>query len=219
MKTETKLIGLLLVIAALFVIVIGVAVMSYLVLYGQQKNIQQLTENRATSGSTPEPARRASLAQPIFTPTPTPIPTPEPATLHIQAAIIYNLGGAQALASQTFYLLDTNLEVILRRTGVQGSSSANPVGMWGMMQEFAPTSFEGEPPAAQVMAEIARHTRYRAKTDLQGRASFTNIKPGTYYVYGTAGTRGGFAIWNVTVNVPTGENSLVLDNTNAAIAL
>jgi hypothetical protein len=54
--------------------------------------------------------------------------------------------------------------------------------------------------------------------DFAGKAQFTDLKPGSYYLAGLSSTRKGFAIWNVPIEVKAGQNSVFLDQNNAATA-
>jgi hypothetical protein len=69
--------------------------------------------------------------------------------------------------------------------------------------------------AAAIQANVIATTM----TDFSGVGQFPPVPAGIYYVMGYTETRGGFALWNVSVGVMTGQSSVVLDQNNAAIAL
>jgi hypothetical protein len=79
-----------------------------------------------------------------------------------------------------------------------------------------PSQFPGVAERAQ--AAIKQHAVQTVSTDFSGKAQFTDIKPGNYYITGLSGTRGGFAVWNLPVEVKAGQNSVLLDQNNAATA-
>ncbi len=71
---------------------------------------------------------------------------------------------------------------------------------------------------ARATAAIKEHTKYSATTDLKGKATFANVRPDTYYIFGLTETRGGYAAWNFRITLKEGANSQILDTRNAAIA-
>lgn len=135
-------------------------------------------------------------------------------TLSIEAGIIYKMGGNQPVARTEFMLLDQSLETVLREGGVSE-------GRTGVLSTYAfavkyPEQFPGV--AARAAQAIKSHLVSSVSTDFAGKAQFTDLKPGSYYLAGLSSTRKGFAIWNVPVEVKAGQNSLFLDQNNAATA-
>lgn len=138
----------------------------------------------------------------------------QPTTLTIEAGIIYKMGGNQPVARADFKLLDQSLEIILRQAGL-------PEGRTGVLTEYSfaikyPSQYPGVAERAQ--QAIREHTVSSVSTDFSGKAKFTDLKPGNYFISGFTSTRRGFAIWNVPVEVKAGENSIFLDQNNAATA-
>lgn len=140
---------------------------------------------------------------------------PQPSTiLSIEAGIIYKMGGNQPVARTEFMLLDQSLEAVLREGGVSE-------GRTGVLSTYAftvkyPGQFPGVAAAAQ--RAIKAHLVSSVSTDFAGKAQFTDLKPGSYYLVGLSSTRKGFAIWNLAVEVKAGQNSVFLDQNNAATA-
>jgi hypothetical protein len=142
------------------------------------------------------------------------VAAPQTGNISIEVGIIYKMGGNQPVARTEFMLLDQSLENILAEAGV-------PQGQTGVLSSYAfarlyPNQFPGMAERAQ--AAIKQHTVQSVSTDFSGKAQFTDIKPGNYYIGGLASTRGGFAIWNLPVEVKAGQNSFLLDQNNAATA-
>src|SRR5439155_10501555 len=54
-------------------------------------------------------------------------------------------------------------------------------------------------------------------TDFQGKARFTNVPAGTYYLFGYSNVGSSGAVWNLKTDVKSGENAIILDNRNATI--
>ncbi len=154
-------------------------------------------------GAPPAAAPAAAAAQPQ-----------QSTTLSIEAGIIYKMGGNQPVARTEFMLLDQSLEAVLREGGVSE-------GRTGVLSTYAfavkyPEQFPGVAAAAQ--RAIKAHLVSSVSTDFAGKAQFTDLKPGSYYLAGLSSTRKGFAIWNVPIEVKAGQNSLFLDQNNAATA-
>ncbi|HKS28899.1 MAG TPA: hypothetical protein VJS44_13825 [Pyrinomonadaceae bacterium] len=59
------------------------------------------------------------------------------------------------------------------------------------------------------------HVIQERKLDEEGRATFTDLKPGDYWLMGRADSRGGVAFWNLFVRVERGETSVTLDAANS----
>src|SRR5204863_3972265 len=124
--------------------------------------------------------------------------------------------GVQPITSQTFYLLDSDAEEILK-SSVKNHHPGKFgfLSMFGFDAKLIPNSEEHK----KALAAIEQHTKYSATTDLHGKAHFTNVRAGAYYIFGFAETRGGYAVWNLNVSLKEGANSQILDAKNAAVAL
>lgn len=138
--------------------------------------------------------------------------------LSIQVGIVYKMGGSQAVARVPFFLLDKDLNVILSEAGLSPDRGMN------LLQTFAfATRFQSQSKYAQfyqtAMRAVQPHVVAQTVTGFDGVGQFPAVAAGVYYVMGYTQTRGGFALWNVSVGVPTGQSSFVLDQNNAAIAL
>jgi hypothetical protein len=128
----------------------------------------------------------------------------------MKAAIVYKMGGAQPIARETFYLLDNDLEKILKDAGLQTGDSTSLAFMYGIslmsrngyMKDFA----------EKAKAAVQPHIVKTVTTDFDGTAKFEGIGAGTYYIVGATQTRGGFAVWNLKVEA---GDSVVLDQNNA----
>lgn len=138
--------------------------------------------------------------------------------LVIQAGIVYKVGGSQAVARVPFYLLNKDLNAILSEAGLQ------PDRGMSLLDTFAfATRFQGQSKYTQfyqtAMRALQPHIVAQTVTGFDGVGQFPAVPAGVYYVMGYTQTRRGFALWNVSVGIPTGQSSFVLDQNNAAIAL
>lgn len=125
----------------------------------------------------------------------------------VKAAIVYKMGGAQAVARTTFYLSKEDLKSLAAKANISDISAL------GFQENF--NLQLGKPSKLKEMVESQAISN--ATTDFEGNAKFESVPSGTYYIIGLAQTRGGIAIWNVKVD--TNENTtIILDQNNAAYA-
>ena len=141
-------------------------------------------------------------------------PAQQATTLSLEAGIIYQMGGNQPDARTEFMLLDQSLDTVLREGGISE-------GRTGVLSTYAfavqyPSQFPGV--AERAAQAIKAHLVSSVSTDFAGKAQFTDLKPGSYYLVGLTSTRKGFAIWNLPVAVKAGQNSVFIDQNNAATA-
>lgn len=148
-------------------------------------------------------------------------PTPEEnATLNLEAGIIYKVDGVQSVARTDFHLLNEDLEKVLQQIKVKSknSKSSSTVIQCGENLMFRKYFEESEKNFKLCLSTIKSEAAYSVTTDFNGKAKFENVKPKSYYLVGITETKGGFAIWNLPVEVKNGENSVVLDQNNAEAA-
>lgn len=141
----------------------------------------------------------------------------------IKVAIIYNLGGAQAVAREDFYLLTKDAVQIWKENGLLnnekmriGGITLNDSQLFRL--EFLADRVNVSQKKPSKFAEaISPYIVKRVTTDFEGNATFESVPAGTYYIYAITETRGGYAVWSYKVS--TEENKTVLlDNKNAIYA-
>ena len=108
--------------------------------------------------------------------------------LDVEASIINNVGEAEPLAEQIFYILEKNPDGLLR-----GKDVASEI--W----------------YAKTMDALRNNALIFLVTNSRGKAETDKLKAGIYYICGISQEVG---VWNVEVELKPGKNSLVLDNTN-----
>lgn len=148
---------------------------------------------------------------------------PTTATLAIEAGIIYKMGGNQPVGRTEFRLLDTDLISLITASGYTPPSSS--VHLQDPKEELLlhwaiDSGYSSKSSALlQIDESILKHTVQTVTTDFNGKAEFTDIKPGQYFVFARAQTRTerGFAIWNVPVEIKPGRNSVTLDQNNTGV--
>ena len=149
--------------------------------------------------------------------TPTPVPTPTTGTLAIEAGIIYKMGGNQPVGRTEFGLLNASLAILISDSGYRSRfGQIDLISAWGIDRQYPNNSNAGV--LSRIDAAIKEHAVQTVTTDFNGRASFENLQPGSYFLFGIAQTRGGHAIWNLPIEIKAGQNSILLDQNNAASA-
>ena len=138
-------------------------------------------------------------------------------SLHIEAQIVYSMGGPQPVARQTFYLLNTDPATVQQRQSPNNSSPTNSnavsdqeamlyalsfMNFRSFMQQIEEANRTGIkldkfmiPMVANSREFLAPHIVQTVQTDFQGRATFENISTGEYWVMGITETRASFAFW------------------------
>jgi hypothetical protein len=165
-------------------------------------------------------AQRRRAAQPGRSKGTSSAPAKRTGSIAIQAGLVYTMGGAQPVARVQFYLLDEDLEEILRRVEVRPRIDAGDNISFVDRYSLATVYPMREQVYLEACAkEIQPHIRQSITTDFNGNGRFNAVPVGTYYLMGITKTRKGYAVWNLAVEVKPGENQIILDQNNAATAL
>ena len=155
-------------------------------------------------------------------------------TLSVEAAIIYKMGGVQPVARTKFYLLNRSAEEILKSANLK--PQPEELARYRKVAEKARIDFDqfgylqllgfalqfadrNTAYLSDVTLKINAHIVKSEMTDLQGKTQFEEIEPGKYYIFGTAETRNGAAIWDLPIEIKDEKQSVILDQNNAAAAL
>ena len=140
-------------------------------------------------------------------------------SIPIKVAIIYNLGGAQAVAREDFYLLTKDAVQIWKENGLLKNEKPTTFSDALVFRiEFLADRLnvsQGKP--SKFAEALTPYIVTTVTTDFEGNATFEAVPEGTYYIYAITETRGGNAVWSYKVS--TQENKTVLlDNKNAVYA-
>ncbi|MGB7922757.1 MAG: hypothetical protein WCF57_05875 [Pyrinomonadaceae bacterium] len=148
-------------------------------------------------------------------------------SLVMEAQVVRRSGAKQAVARETFYLLDID---IIRLAMIEGNErsplrdriySEHPnLGMVALVMDARRRSAYSLGAEVMPFVEDSRplwesHVVRSAQTDAGGRAVFKGLKPGDYWLMGRMETGAGAAFWNQPVSVGRGENQITLDQNNA----
>lgn len=137
---------------------------------------------------------------------------PTQRNIPIKVAIIYSVGGAQAVARENFYLLKKDALQIWKDAGIIKDEKK-----FGFEYQLARLNTK-EGNSSRFDEAIKPHIVNTTTTDFEGNAVFENVPEGEYYIYGVTGTRGGIAIWSYKVSTQE-IKTILLDNKNAIYAV
>ncbi|MDQ3816459.1 MAG: carboxypeptidase-like regulatory domain-containing protein [Acidobacteriota bacterium] len=129
--------------------------------------------------------------------------------ISIKAAIIYSVGGAQAVARENFYLLKKDAFQIWKEAGLVKAGK----NFW--LDFSIERIYETKEKPLPYNEAVKPYIVSTATTDFEGNATFENVPEGTYYIYAITETRGdGFAVWSYKVSTDE-TKTILLDNKNA----
>ena len=133
--------------------------------------------------------------------------SPDKGTVNIEAKVTNTDGKTTPVEDEKFYLLDKQLESILRDANIKpinGQTLVNTFGLSvldpGKYSEVNKKSLEA----------IEDHVKYDTLSDMSGKGQMKGVEPGSYYLFAIHKTANGFAVWSSPVNIKAGENKLVL---------
>ena len=125
---------------------------------------------------------------------------------------------ASPLAGHTFVLLKESFDAVLARGGFIVPAGTPPyVAMLNACTNHTPD-------CQKASAAIQSETVAGVRLDATGKATFTGVAPGTYFLMGsgwinpTSATDRQLLVWNVKISLRNGAASFVLDQTNATRA-
>lgn len=139
---------------------------------------------------------------------------PKEFNVPIKAAIIYNLGGAQAVAREDFSLLNKDAVEIWKEKGLVKDEK----DLWIQIAMDRLATMENKNRPYAYVEALKSNVIKTVTTDFEGNATFENIPPGDYYIFAITETRGGQAVWNYKITVNPEIKTVLLDNKNAYYA-
>jgi hypothetical protein len=147
-------------------------------------------------------------------------------SLSLESALVFRSGDVKPMARVAFYLMDENLATVLRKAGLKVSSrygnradtDQNLLFEFGSAEKF-PSLPDMASFRNSALEAMKPHIKANITTDFSGKATFTDIPPGDYYLVAVGITPRGFVVWNVPVSIKAGvASSITLDQNNAAFA-
>ncbi len=133
---------------------------------------------------------------------------PDRGTVSLEAKVLSKSGNPQPVRAEKFYLLDKDLESILREANIEDEAGQGLVNAFGLSVVYPERYSDFRKKA---LAAISKHSVYNTLTDSSGKASLKDVKPNSYHLFAITKTGNGFAIWNNSVTIQPGQNSLVLE--------
>ncbi len=136
----------------------------------------------------------------------------------IQAGIVYKMGGPQAVARVKFGLLDASMAQLLSDQGCHANDRNLSILDAVVFNEkygkglICPAGVD----AARLLETLKPHLISSVTTGFDGTAPFDLVPAGTYWIFGWANTRKGFAVWDVKIDLRPGRWTFILDQDNAA---
>ena len=150
-----------------------------------------------------------------------PIKTEQTSTLSFETGLVMKSGDVKPVARGTFYLLDNNLENILRSSGFQASGGSPILATFALkyvsrqlelLRGSSSTVFD------RAMESVKPHIVANTTTDFSGKGQFSSVAPGTYYLMHVSEIGRNVVLWNLKVDLKPGQNSVTLDQNNTAEA-
>jgi len=138
-------------------------------------------------------------------------------TLSVEAGLIFKSGDVKPVARVEFHLLDADLKDILSGANLKPEIRTN----LDLITTFAfALSYQDlyQDTFQKSITAIKPHVVSSTTTDFQGKARFPAVKGGNYYLYGFTKAGNSSVLWNLNVSIKGGQNSITLDNNNAAVA-
>lgn len=132
---------------------------------------------------------------------------PDKGSVSLEAKISTAAGGVQPVRSESFYLLDKDLDSILSDANIEDETGQGLVNAYALSVLY-PDKYPDT--RRKALAAINKHVVYKTLTDAGGRASMKDVKPDSYYFFGITKTKTGYAVWSQPVSVNVGQNTLSL---------
>jgi hypothetical protein len=128
-------------------------------------------------------------------------------TVVIDAKVSTRSGSSQPVRNTRFYLLDKDVESILRDADldpIEGQTLAASLAVATADQARYGQFYR------DAMQAIKDHIKYSGSTDSSGKAQLGSVEPDSYYLFGVVRTGEGFAMWSSPVSVIAGDNAVNL---------
>jgi hypothetical protein len=160
-------------------------------------------------------------------------------SLSIEAALVFKSGDVKPVARTEFFLLNKDFDAILQESNFASELPPNlkePTSKISRIQAFSMfvrTTKEAERTqddsaertkgldavelaVAKALTATRPHIVYTTTTDFQGKAQFTEVKAGEYYLFGYTKVGKTVVVWNLKTVVKSSQNSVTLDQNNAS---
>jgi hypothetical protein len=108
-------------------------------------------------------------------------------------------------------LLRDNLASIMARAGVRVPAGESPYKVLGN------ACGNHTPDCQKILTAVNADAASAARADVNGKAAMPPVPPGTYYLMISAQYNNQALVWDMPVQLKTGNNSLTLSQANASV--
>lgn len=140
-------------------------------------------------------------------------PPSDKGNLLLTATVLTSKGIKQPVKAEKFYLLSKDLETILSNANIEATE-----GSYASTLGAAIADPNRKDELQKCLAAINPYIVARTLSDSTGNASFKNVKPDSYYLFGVHKTGNSASVWNTSVAVNPGENTIALNGSVPAPA-
>ena len=125
-------------------------------------------------------------------------------------ATVQTAGGTVPVREENFALLNEDLGKLLTDAGFRAAPGKSLLGTFAKCSEADASCLKG-------VQAVVSHLVARARSDEDGKAGFSGVAPGVYYVMAIAADYAPEPfIWNLRVELKSGQNTVALTPKNAA---
>lgn len=148
---------------------------------------------------------------------------PQVGSIDMQAGVVMKSGDVKPIAREGFLLLDRDAFLILAEAGFK-DKKGNPVSgaylLLARVNAEIDQMFDKKTPSefARMMAVLKNTAVQEATSDFSGKAQFSQVTAGDYWIFGLAEIGDSGVVWNFKNQVKAGNNSVLLDQKNAVVA-
>ena len=123
----------------------------------------------------------------------------------IVTAAISNGSTKRPVMREKFYLLKQDLDAILSKAGITPDAGDYKTTLGAAV---------ADPNRRDVLqkcnAAIAQNVAYSSLSDVNGKAVFKDVTPGTYYLYGVTKNGSTASVWSQSISINAGDNTISL---------
>lgn len=134
---------------------------------------------------------------------------PDKGTVALEAKVLgKNSSAPQAVRGARFYLLKKDAESVLSEADIENETGQGSlINALGLSIVY-PDRYGDF--SKQAMSAISKNAAYNFTTDPSGKANLKDVKPDNYYLFAVTKSGNGFVLWNQSVTIQAGQNSLIL---------
>jgi hypothetical protein len=134
--------------------------------------------------------------------------------LTLSATVLTTKGTKQPVKAEKFYLLSKDLETILGDAGIEATE-----GNYSSTLGAAIADPNRKEELQKCLAAISPYIISSTLSNSAGNASFKNVKPDNYYLFGVTKVGNSASVWNTNVSINPGEHTIALNgNVPAPVA-